>query len=198
MIHGESMELKMNLIKGMQMSSTEIARGKNKEAKYWIHKGKRKGWTKNFEFMKYNNFFRNFEMWQQYGLNNGFDKMNPSKLSRSKDKRMNSWYQNGNKKGWLDNFKLTLKNRSGGIWRNLDYTLSEAEKVINKKGWNTIPSSGDMTRNGYSSLAYAISHYHGGFPVFREKLRAYMSQPSSASQLENFLLEYVGEDNGSK
>lgn len=176
---------------------TELFRSKIKEERAWLDKGKRKGWANDFEFIRNGNIFKNYKIWREYGLKNGYEKINPSKLSRGGDKKAKSWYRIGLNRGWLNDFKLCLKNRRGGELKNLDYILTEVKRIITEEGWDTIPSSGNLNKQGYSSVAYAISHYHGGFPAFREKLREYLGQPYQESQLESFLLNYLGEENES-
>jgi len=62
------------------------------------------------------------------------------------------------------------KIREKGIWESLDYTIQQAEEIMEKHGFETLPSSDKLNELGYSSLGIAIPKYHGGFHKFRELL----------------------------
>ena len=53
----------------------------------------------------------------------------------------------------------------------------------------------EFQERGYSSIAFAISRHHGGFPTFREKLRKLMGAPSEQDRLEGLLDDYSGGEN---
>jgi hypothetical protein len=57
-----------------------------------------------------------------------------------------------------------------GYWKEIDNAVSEARRVLVEHNFETLPSSDNLCKLGYSSLADAISKYHGGFPEFRRKL----------------------------
>jgi hypothetical protein len=57
-----------------------------------------------------------------------------------------------------------------GRWKNLDYTMQRAQEAMKEHEWTTLPCSNVLNKNGYNSLASAITKYHGGFIAFRIKL----------------------------
>lgn len=57
-----------------------------------------------------------------------------------------------------------------GTWKDLDYTLEEARKIMKIETWENLPSSNTLNDKGYSMFAKAIFRYHGGMPKFRELL----------------------------
>jgi hypothetical protein len=59
-------------------------------------------------------------------------------------------------------------NKSNGYW-TLENTISEAKKVMEEHGLDTLPSVKKIQDLGYGSLNAAISKYHGGSSNFREK-----------------------------
>lgn len=81
-----------------------------------------------------------------------------------------------------------------GSWQSLEYTISRAEEVMKENEWSTLPRSDILRRNGYSSLALAITKYHGGFPTFRETLRQHTTGKSTKEELEDLLESYAGDD----
>ena len=54
-----------------------------------------------------------------------------------------------------------------GIWRNKEFVIEEAKKLIEKHGFNSLPDNKKLREMGYASLANAISNYHGGYRAFR-------------------------------
>ena len=48
-----------------------------------------------------------------------------------------------------------------------------------------------LVKLGYSSLASAITKYHGSFPFFREKLNAFLGKPSNTEELEQLVRGYL-------
>jgi hypothetical protein len=62
---------------------------------------------------------------------------------------------------------------------------------MKEHGWTTLPGSDMLNGKGYSSLAYAISRYHSGFPAFRELLAKAQGQPTHKEHLENLLHNYL-------
>ena len=57
-----------------------------------------------------------------------------------------------------------------GSWESLDFTVTEARKIMVKEKWKTIPADNILTEHGYSSLGASIQKYHGGFHKFRKAL----------------------------
>jgi hypothetical protein len=78
-----------------------------------------------------------------------------------------------------------------GVWQNVDYVFAQALKAMKEIGYSDLPPQKVLGANGYTGLSAAISNYHGGFPIFREKLREYMHQPTQRNQTENLLEGYV-------
>ena len=74
--------------------------------------------------------------------------------------------------GGLNKFRQDLGEKSfrqgNGYWRNIENCIEVAKDVIDEEGH--LPPSRKLNELGYSSLAYAISKHHGGFPKFRELL----------------------------
>jgi len=54
-----------------------------------------------------------------------------------------------------------------GIWKNLDFTIQEAKRVMTKHNFTILPSQNKLGKLRYSSLGSAIYKYHGGFSQFR-------------------------------
>ncbi|MEK6871624.1 MAG: hypothetical protein AABX16_01855 [Nanoarchaeota archaeon] len=81
-----------------------------------------------------------------------------------------------------------------GKWKNLEFTLQQAKKFMDKQGLEEFPGSLTLSKCGHSSLGAAIEKYHGGLPLFREKLYEYIGKSQvQTSQLESFLQEYTKE-----
>jgi hypothetical protein len=78
-----------------------------------------------------------------------------------------------------------------GRWKDINYTIRQAQQALLKEGWTMLPTSHVLNDRGYSSLGYAISTYHGGFPAFREMLTKSQGQPTHKEHLENLLRDYV-------
>jgi hypothetical protein len=54
-----------------------------------------------------------------------------------------------------------------GRWQDLNYTIQQARRTMQKEGWTTLPSSRVLASKGYSGLAAAITKYHGSITKFR-------------------------------
>jgi len=66
---------------------------------------------------------------------------------------------------------LTLKLRlPHSTWKSLEYTITEARRVMVGEGWDNLPGADDLGDKGYHGLKSAIIRYHGGFHKFREEL----------------------------
>jgi hypothetical protein len=87
--------------------------------------------------------------------------------------------------------KLLGQENPYGRWKDLDYAIRQARKAMKEHGWTTLPGSDMLNGKGYSSLAYAISRYHSGFPAFRELLAKAQGQPTHKEHLENLLHNYL-------
>jgi len=57
-----------------------------------------------------------------------------------------------------------------GYWKKEENAIAETTKVMTKHKWNTLPSSNELRKHGYNSLARAINKYHSGMSVFRTTL----------------------------
>jgi len=76
--------------------------------------------------------------------------------------------------GGLNKFRTKLGQRNPrkarGYWENLDNTIAEAQQAMQEQEWETLPSSNQLQKHGYSSLSSAITKYHGGHPTFKTTL----------------------------
>ena len=82
-----------------------------------------------------------------------------------------------------------------GSWQSLDYTLVEAQKIIEREGWDNLPGADTLSVKGYARLSNSISKHHGGFPHFRGLLQQRKSGRTEAQQLTSLLREYSGGQN---
>ena len=85
-----------------------------------------------------------------------------------------------------------------GQWKDLEYALSEAQKVMRELGYEEVPSQKVLGQQGYSALAGAIAAYHGGFPAFRRLVNEKLGRESESKKLERLLEKYLGEQNGQR
>lgn len=96
---------------------------------------------------------------------------------------------------WIDNNGIARKKGKrleNGLWKDLEFALEQGRIFLDQyMVYQELPGSKIIRREGNSSLARAIIVYHGGFPAFREKLRAYMGRPNSQEQ-SSLLEQYVG------
>ena len=73
---------------------------------------------------------------------------------------------------------------------------------MSQLGYDDLPSRKVLENNGYAGLVGAIKRYHGGYKSFRGAFNERLSRPSdnqksdskTSSELENFLLDYVGDN----
>jgi hypothetical protein len=82
--------------------------------------------------------------------------------------------------------------RANGKWRDLDYTIEQAKKLMKDNNLTALPCYEKFRELGYSSLLNAISRYHGGRPTFRETLNQFLGIKSESKRLEEFLETYSG------
>jgi hypothetical protein len=68
----------------------------------------------------------------------------------------------------------TAIKRKLGIWKDLEFSLKHAQEMLQKESWDMLPKMRIMQQKGYSALVGAITNYHGGLPVFQQKLDKYM------------------------
>lgn len=66
----------------------------------------------------------------------------------------------------LQKARYTKKNQ----WKNLDFTLEEARRIMQERSLETLPDNVTLQKLGCSSLSLAITKYHGGFRKFRNIL----------------------------
>jgi len=97
--------------------------------------------------------------------------------------------------GGLRTFRTTLgqtnTRKPPGYWQLLDNTLTEARKLIELKGWDTLPPADIIRALGYSSFYVAINKYHGGINHFRKLLTEQETGKTQKQQLEELLDEYI-------
>jgi len=83
-----------------------------------------------------------------------------------------------------------LTRRESGIWKSLDYTIQQAQEIMEKHDYKTLPSQKKLGELGHSSLSSAISQYHGGFQVFRAVL-AGKQLPTEKEKLTDLVRKYA-------
>jgi len=101
-----------------------------------------------------------------------------------------------NHHGGFSNFRKLLGQdqlrRKYGSLKDTEYIFQEIQEIMARERWDDFPSSTKLAESGYSSIVYAIVRYHGGFPVFREKLNGHMNVSSETDRLESLLETYAG------
>jgi len=98
--------------------------------------------------------------------------------------------------GGLNQFRTKLgqtnpDTKPNGYWKSLDNALKEAQQTMQQHEWDTLPSSNQLTKHGYSSLGRAIYTYHGGMQTFRKLLAEHITGKTQKQQLEEMLDEYI-------
>jgi len=83
--------------------------------------------------------------------------------------------------------------RRNGVWKDLDYTIKEAKKVMKNFNIKIFPTQEFLNKNGYNGLSAGITRYHGGFPYFRSILNKELGIESEKERLENVIQGYVNE-----
>ena len=79
-------------------------------------------------------------------------------------------------------------------WKDLDYALQQARKVIKRYGFENLPYSDKLVELGYSSLSHAIGRYHGGFLNFRRLLgQTDINKKSGTWKDLEYALDYARE-----
>jgi phosphoribosyl-dephospho-CoA transferase len=78
-----------------------------------------------------------------------------------------------------------------GRWKDLDYTIRQAQQAMKEQRWDVLPSSHVLIEKEYYGLIYAIRRYHGGIPAFRETLSKAQGQLTPKERLENILNAYT-------
>lgn len=78
-----------------------------------------------------------------------------------------------------------------GSWKSLEYALERAKELLEDNSLDELPAHGRLIKLGGSSLAKAITKYHGGYISFREKLYQYIEKPCENKQLEGLLEQYA-------
>ena len=101
--------------------------------------------------------------------------------------------------GGIHDFRLKLggieTRKKMGLWENIDYALEQAEIIIKKEGWESLSTSVELFRKGYSGLRSAIHRYHGGHNAFSKKLNQYLGIKSEEDKLESLLTDYASSKN---
>ncbi|MDO8508094.1 MAG: hypothetical protein Q7S27_00250 [Nanoarchaeota archaeon] len=76
--------------------------------------------------------------------------------------------------GGFTDFRIKLgqkpKRNKYGLWKDENYTLTQARSFLEDHELNSLPSQQELGRYGRSDLSTAIALYHGGFRRFRAKL----------------------------
>jgi len=76
--------------------------------------------------------------------------------------------------GGFYEFRKKLGERSSrtkhGRWKDLDYVMKEAQRIMQLNGLDVLPSSNKLRKLGYDGLSDALMKYHGGFHKFRKLL----------------------------
>ena len=78
-----------------------------------------------------------------------------------------------------------------GTWKNLDYTIQQAQQIMRDHEFTTVPDHNWLRENGYGKLSYAISKYYGGFPAFRKRLHQHLGTKNETESLEELLTDYA-------
>ena len=89
-----------------------------------------------------------------------------------------------------------------GKWRDIDFTISEAKRIMQELEVDYIPEQGVLVKKGYSSFCNSIYRYHGGFSKFRklfgQKSRnspnTWLSLDSTLQYARDFLREHPEYD----
>ncbi|MBI2499170.1 hypothetical protein HYV88_02920 [Candidatus Woesearchaeota archaeon] len=188
--------------RGYELSNPENVKKGNKEERSWYNKGSKKRWILKFDFnrMRLDGKWEEFQEWERYGLEREFNKRNLNSLRNSENAEERSWYCKGNKKKWFPKFEfagLKRKKRSvkSGQWKDLQFALQQAKLFLEKHPeYEELPRARIMYRLGVFTLGHAIYTYHGGFPVFRQLLNEYMGRTSVIDQ-PSLLEQYIGGEN---
>ena len=171
-----------------------LKNSRDKTERSWYNKGNSVKWLKNFTFDFARNDrhpYKDLESWINFGIRQGYEKISPTKLARSKNKTRRSWYSKGNDEGWIKRFNFNRLRIAKNTWKDLSFALDQTVKAMQSEGWDRLPNMHRLSKSGYSTLADIICKYHGGYSIFREKLREYLGAPSGNQQLEEFLEAYV-------
>ena len=176
-------------------SPNELQKSSSKNERCWYKKGHREQWLKDFSFSRIvplaSENWDTVEEWSSHGIEEGYHKRNPTSLTSSMDANERIWYNKGRVNRWLDSFSFRKRLING--WQGLEFTLGVARKLLEENSLEDLPSALQLrVKFSRSDLSAAISKYHGGFPVFREKLREYMGHETNQDNLGSLLEEYVG------
>jgi hypothetical protein len=169
-----------------------IKRSKKKIERSWYAKGIREGWTKTFKFAKIKNYsiWKTKKCWKSFGLRKKYDQKAPKELQKSKEKIERSWLQVGYVNDGAYDFNFYRDKARSGTWKSIEFVLGETKRFLSRYNLSDLPSRTIIEKLGHSSLGYAISKYHGGFRVFREKLNECL-RGEADNKLESFLEDYV-------
>jgi len=76
--------------------------------------------------------------------------------------------------GGFHNFRKLLGESSKRVkrnsWKDLEFTLTEVKKIMNKHHLDEPPSANWLREHEYSGIGRAITEYHGGFRKMRKRL----------------------------
>src|SRR3989338_851537 len=102
------------LLNGFDKRNPEsLRKSKKKKERQWFFKGRKKDWTKTFQFtlkiITAKTLLRSKKEWKQYGLQQEYHTRNPNYFRTSEKPEERSWYSKGRLEGWLPTFKFTRK-----------------------------------------------------------------------------------------
>ncbi len=84
-----------------------------------------------------------FKKWEQYGVNNGFDKKSPTEINDSKKKKDRVWFKKGQRAGWISDFDFKRK-RIEGQWKDAQTWISDGNaRGYDSKGPKELADSKD-------------------------------------------------------
>ena len=146
-----------------------------------------KGQWKDFEFVK--KYVLKFQEKNNLDSLPGKDRMR--KLGHSSLMSAINRYHGG-LRVFRDKIGQKQKIMPFGSWQDLDFVINYSQNIIKEHKREILPTFKELCALGYSSLAVAISKYHGGFPIFRQLLNERLGIPSNQVRLEKILDQYIG------
>lgn len=80
-----------------------------------------------------------------------------------------------------------------GSWKDLDFGLSEAFRIMEEEGWAELPGEQELKKKGYAMIASSARKYYGGMRRFREILEERMTGSSERNKLNSLLEQYANQ-----
>ncbi|MAH51607.1 hypothetical protein CMI37_37670 [Candidatus Pacearchaeota archaeon] len=92
-----------------ERNPSSLLNSDDKKEKQWYSRGNTMRWLKEFEFERNWQLtpWQNFDDWQQYGIENGYDERNSYSILDSENEVEQSWYRRGNRMKWLKDFEFS-------------------------------------------------------------------------------------------